>query len=193
MLFKIFSLTTMMVLVMDPGGNLPVFVSLLKDKQPKEYFRIVTRESLAALGILGLFFIFGDRILSLLHVSKLSLELGGAIVLFLISLKMIFGTPIVPKDAQKKELFIVPLAVPLFAGPSAIAMTILLRSQAPAYLSVSALCLAWGISTAILLCGRFWARVLGQSLLNALESLVGFLLTLLSTEMFISSLRTMLK
>ena len=192
MFFKILSLMTMMVLVMDPCGNLPVFVSLLKDKHSKDYCRIVIRESLAALGILGLFLIFGNRILNLLHVSKLSLELGGAIVLFLISIKMIFGSSIVPKEAQKKDLFIVPLAVPLFAGPSAIAMTILLRSQTPLYLSASALFLAWCVSTTILLGGRFFARILGQPILDALESLVGFLLTLLSAEMFISSLRAVL-
>lgn len=195
MLFKIFSLMTMMVLVMDPCGNLPPFVALLKNKTPKEYCKTVIRESLVALGVLGFFLIFGDRILAILHVSKLSLEIGGAVVLFLISIKMIFGTPIMDesKDGPKRELFIVPLAIPLFAGPSAIAMTIIFRNQEEFGIAVLALCSAWLISVVILLCGRFFSRILGAAALDALESLVGFLLTILSAEMFISALRTALQ
>lgn len=195
MLLKIFALTTLLVLVMDPCGNLPVFVALLKDKKPREYCRIIVREALAALAVLAFFLVFGNRILTLLHISKLSLEFGGSIVLFLISLKMIFGTPIMneSKDDSKRELFIVPLAIPLFAGPSAIAMTIVLRNQEDFGIASAALCLAWLASAGILLCGRFFARLLGPAALDAMESLVGFLLTILSAEMFISALRTVMK
>lgn len=193
MQFKILSLMTVMILVMDPCGNLPTFVALLKDKTPKEYCRIIVREALVALIILVFFLVFGDRILALLHVSKLSLEFGGSIVLFLISIKMIFGMPIMDesKENRKRELFIVPLAVPLFAGPSAIAMTIVLRNQEEFGITAAALVFAWLVSAAILLCGRFFSRILGPAALDAMESLVGFLLTILSAEMFISAFRTL--
>ncbi len=194
MLIKIFSMTTLLVLVMDPCGNLPVFVSLLKEKSQGEYYRIVFREALITLGILTVFLIFGDRILYLLHISELSLKLGGGVILFLISIKMIFGAPILynEPDGKKRDLFIVPLAVPLFAGPSAIAVTIMLRSQDHFSLELSALFLAWAVSTGILLCGRLLARILGQHVLNALESLVGFMLALVSIEMFVSGLKNVL-
>ena len=192
-MMKILSLTTLLVLVMDPCGNLPTFVALLKDKSPKEYCRIILREAFVALGILCVFLIWGEKILALLHVSKLSLEFGGSIVLFLISIKMIFGIPILyeSKERPGRELFIVPLAIPLLAGPSAIAMTIVLRNQESFGIAAAALFLAWLISVAVLLCGRYFARILGSAALNAMESLVGFLLTILAAEMFISAFRTL--
>lgn len=191
MTITIFSTALMLLLVMDPGGNLPLFISLLKDETPQRYRSIILRESLIALAILALFLFFGENILKLLQVSQLSLGLGGAVILFLIALKMIFGAPIMYPDQEKgrRELLIVPLAVPLLAGPSAITMTILMRNSQTLPVGVAALLLSWAGATLILLGGRRIAGVLGNHGLDALESLMGFLLAIVAIEMLVRGLR----
>ena len=193
MIFQVLSTALLLLLVMDPGGNLPVFVSLLRKQTARRYRRIILRESLIALAILFLFLCFGESILKLLQVSELSLGIGGAVILFLISLKMIFGAPVMYTDQnnEKRELLIVPLAIPLLAGPSAITTIILVRSSQPILVGATALLLAWGAATLILLIGRWLARLLGNHVLEAMESLMGFLLAIIAVEMFVKGIRNL--
>ncbi|MPM67060.1 hypothetical protein SDC9_113976 [bioreactor metagenome] len=190
--FKIFSTATMLFLVLDPLGNLPLFVSLLKDYDAKNYRRIILRESCIALGVLMLFLIFGNRILQGLQISESSLGIAGGVILFLIALKMVFGTPQFGGGRGDSEPFIVPLAIPLFAGPAAIAVTILIRGDSlPAFLTgLAALLPAWAVSTGILLFGRRLASYLGPRGLDALETLMGFLLAAISIGMLIHGIKT---
>lgn len=191
-LFKIFSTATMLFLVLDPLGNLPLFVSLLKDYDAKNYRRIVLRESCIALGVLMLFLLLGNRILQGLQISESSLGIAGGVILFLIALKMVFGTPQFGGARQDSEPFIVPLAIPLFAGPASIAVTILIRGDSlPAFLiGLAAMIPAWAVSAGILLAGRRLAAYLGPRGLDALESLMGFLLAAISIGMLIHGIKT---
>ncbi len=193
MFFQVFSTALLLILVMDPGGNLPMFVSLLKKQSGEGYRRIVLRESLIALAVLFLFLIFGETILELLQVSEPSLGIGGAVILFLIALKMVFGAPVMYSDQNhEKEPVIVPLAIPLLAGPSAITTVILVQSSQPILVGAFALLLAWGAATVILLVGRQLARLLGNHVLDAVESLMGFLLAIIAVEMFVKGIRNLL-
>ncbi|OQA84013.1 MAG: putative antibiotic transporter [Lentisphaerae bacterium ADurb.Bin242] len=192
MLFQILSTALLLLLVMDPGGNLPMFVSLLRKRSVEEYRRIILRESLIALAVLFLFLFFGEAILELLQVSQPSLGIGGAVILFLISLKMVFGAPVMYTDQNReKEPLVVPLAIPLLAGPSAITTIILVRSSQPILVGATALLLAWGAATLILLIGRWLARLLGNHVLEAMESLMGFLLAIIAVEMFVKGIRNL--
>lgn len=190
--FKIFSTATMLFLVLDPLGNLPFFVSLLKDCDAKGYRRIVLRESCIALAVLLLFLVCGNRLLALLQISEGSLGIAGGVILFLISLKMVFGSPQFGGDSREQEPFIVPLAVPLFAGPGAIAVTILVRGDSldTFMTGLAALVPAWAISALILLCGRKIGSFLGSRGLDALQSLMGFLLAAISVGMLVRGIRT---
>ncbi|MDD4737580.1 MAG: MarC family protein [Kiritimatiellae bacterium] len=189
---KAFSTATMLFLVLDPLGNLPLFVSLLKDCDAKNYRRIVLRESGIALMVLMLFLLFGNRILHGLQISESSLGIAGGVILFLIAIKMVFGTPQFNSGKQDHEPFIVPLAIPLFAGPAAIAVTILVRgdSMHTFLTGLAALIPAWGLSAVILLSGRKLASFLGPRGLDALESLMGFLLAAISVGMLIHGIKT---
>ena len=184
------STAVMLFLIMDPLGNLPVFVSILRHFSDADYRRIVFRESLAALAVMLLFLFFGNRILELLHVSTVSLGIAGGIILFMIAIKMVFGTH-TPPEANLKEPLLVPLAIPLFAGPSVLTVLILIRGTPDATLPacLTALFLTWMISAAILTTGRFWERVIGTKVLAALEALMGFLLTVVAVEMLIHGIR----
>jgi len=143
---KICSEAMILLLVMDPVGNLPLFTSLLKDTAPNRWKRIILRESLFALIILLMFLLCGNILLDFMQVSETSLVLAGGAILFLIALKMVFGTPIM-HDENRKELFLVPFAIPLIAGPSTIAMVILMHSNMSIGEGVAALFLAWCGST----------------------------------------------
>ena len=187
------SILILFFLVMDPLGNLPVFITTLENLPPKRYGAVVLRESLIALGVLLLFFFCGGKILEFFHISKASLELSGGIILFLIAFKLIFSTPAEQMQRQNNpahEPFIVPLAIPLFAGPGSMSTAILLGGKSGSlFAEALALICAWSICTLILLSGRYAGKFLGTKVLAAMESLMGLLLTTMALEMIISGIK----
>ena len=155
----------------------------------------VIRESLIALGVLLLFLFCGGAILKYLNLTQASLELSGGIILFMIAIKLVFSSA--AKDAKApgdptKEPFIVPLAIPLFAGPAAMSTAIIVGGKGGIEASLSgsaALITAWGICTLILMSGRYAGKFLGTKALSALESLMGLLLTTMAFEMMIKGIK----
>jgi multiple antibiotic resistance protein len=184
-----------LVFVMDPLGNIPMFLSTLSHVEPKRRYWVIFRESLFAFLILCAFLFFGDNMLSGLGISQPALSISGGIILFLIALKMIFP-PVENGKTEKQMLepFIVPLAIPFIAGPSAIATVMLFASQpqVPLTLSFYALIIASSISTLILLIAPQLRRLLGQRGLIAIERLMGMILTAISVQMFLTGLQTYL-
>lgn len=188
----------LLFLVMDPFGNLPFFIASCKNASPERYLKIVIRESLVALAVILLFLFAGDQILKILKISTSSIELAGGIVLFLIAIKLIFGSPTTQLDkdshGKNQEPFIVPLAIPYIAGPGAISTVILIggkSSGAADVLSAAAgVSVAWIGGTLILLAGRRIAKMLGNKTLDASESLMGLLLTAIAVEMFVSGIKS---
>ena len=182
----------LLFLVLDPLGNVPCYLSVLKHVDSSKRQAIIIRESLIALAILMLFMFTGKYILRLLHVSQSSLGIAGGIVLFLIALKMIFASSsemFIGDDAG--EPLVVPLAVPLVAGPSSISAVILLMAREPArwFEWGTALLAAWGLSAIILLFSEKIGRIAGDRILLAVERLMGILLTVVSVEMIIIGIR----
>ncbi len=118
----ILSAATMLFLIMDPLGNLPIVLSILKHIDPKRRRKVLIRELIFALLILMLFLFAGQSILSFLHVQPETLSISGGIILFIIAIKMIFPSAgSITGLAAGEEPFIVPMAIPMIAGPSVIA------------------------------------------------------------------------
>lgn len=182
-------------LVMNPLGNLPLYIAELSDFPGERYRPIVLRESLTALAVLLLFLFCGGTILNYLHLTQASLELSGGVILFLIALKLIFvpsAPGANPQNRPKTEPFIVPLAIPLFAGPATMSTAIIVGGKGNwehLLLSGGAMFCAWLLSTLILLSGRYAVRYLGQKALTALESLMGLLLTAISLQMIVAGIK----
>lgn len=178
-------------ILMDPIGNIPFFISVLKDIPPARQFRIILRELIIALIVMIAFDFVGDALLSALKISQYSILVSGGIILFLLSLKMIFPTG---KDfelsaGKDKEPFIVPLAVPLVAGPAVLAAIILYSRQQPhPFSTIIAIVLAWAVSTAILLASASLNKVLGKRGIIACERLMGLILTMMSIQMFLQGI-----
>ena len=178
-----------LILVMDPLGNIPVFLSMLSHVNPKRRRLVIFREAVIAYFILLFFLLFGQHILQGMHISQPALAIAGGIILFLIAIRMIFPDN-TQEDRSKPTLepFIVPLAIPLIAGPSTMAMVMLLASQAPYNMIewIIALTAAWFCTTLILMFAGLLSRVLGQRGLIAIERLMGMILTTMAVQMFLT-------
>jgi multiple antibiotic resistance protein len=192
---NIYSAAVTLFLVMDPVGNIPIFLSLLKQVDPKRRTKIILRESLIALAILTLFLFCGRTILQSLNISQEALGIAGGIILFLIAIKMLFPTQQnQPAVLNGDEPFIVPMAIPLLAGPSAMATVILFASQAPHRMRewFVALVAASLVATLILLFAVPLQKLLGVKVIAALERLMGMILTTIAVQMFLTGLGTYL-
>ena len=186
----------LLFLIMDPLGNIPLFLSLLRNVDPKRRQLVLVRELLIALAVLFVFLFGGTYLLHVLQLKQESVSIAGGIVLFLIGVKMVFP----PRDgnifggAEGSEPFIVPMAIPGVAGPSAMAALMLMANSEPgrtADWSLALFC-AWLATAVILLCSTYLHRWLGESVLNAIERLVGMLLVALSVQMFLDGVATYL-
>jgi MarC family membrane protein len=180
-----------LLVVMGPTGNIPLFLALLKDLPPARQRVVILRELVVALFLLLVFMLLGKPILGLFHLTGYSLSVAGGIILFLISLKLIFSSPEQIFSYEKKaEPFIVPLAVPAVAGPSAIITVMLMVSREPDALFkwIAALVTAWACLTAILLLSRNIGAMIGEKGLNPLQRLMGMLLSAISVQMLLSGI-----
>ena len=188
----LFSATVLLFLVIDPFGNIPLFLAILKNVDFRKHKKIIVREMLIALVVLILFLFTGRYILRFLDISEPSLSMAGGIILFMIALKMIFlGSEKMFGDTPEGEPMIVPLATPFVAGPSAIATVLLLMAREPArWLEwFTALICAWFLSGIILLFSDNISNVVGNRVLTAIERLMGMLLTMVAVEMFMKGVR----
>jgi len=182
----------LLLLVLDPLGSLPVFIPIMRDVAPERRQRVAVREVAIAFCVLLAFMFLGNGFLRVMHLSERSLEVAGGVILLMVAIRMIFsheggvyGTP------EGREPLIFPLAVPLLAGPSAMATVLLLASRQPGRVMewVAALTCAMAVSGAVLmLCDRI-RRVLGDSVVSALEKLMGLVLTAIAVEMVLAGLK----
>ncbi|MDR3430062.1 MULTISPECIES: MarC family protein [Silvimonas] len=190
------SALVLLLLVTDPLGGLPLFVSLLKTVPRERRVKVIVRETLIAFLILLAFMVFGQAFLRVMHLSETSLGIAGGIILFLIALRMVFPKPegVFGDNDLNGEPFIVPLAVPLLAGPSALATVLLLVSHDPDRIWEW----AGALALTMLVCGLtllFSERIsywLGERLTQAFERLMGLILTAIAVEMLLAGIRTWL-
>jgi multiple antibiotic resistance protein len=188
---NIYTAAITLILVMDPLGNIPVFLSVLAHVDKQRRTRIILRECLFAFMILFLFLFFGDNILKGVGITTQSLNIAGGIILFLIAIKMIFP----PENSGEREKFntdpfIVPLAIPLVAGPSAIATVMLFATQYASTLleAFCSLLIASTVTTLLLLTAPPLQRVLGEKGLIAVERLMGMILTTIAVQMLLTGI-----
>lgn len=191
-----FSALIVLLIVLDPLGNVPVVLSLLRDVPGRRRVRIITRECLFAMLVLLVFMVAGERLLHAMRLTDASLEIAGGVILFLIAIGMAFpGMGVNFSDPDHgAEPLLVPLAIPMIAGPSALATVLLLAARQPdrGWTWAAAIGLSMGLVWLVLLSASTLARRLGKSGLVALERLMGLLLSAMAVEMLMSGLRTAL-
>lgn len=181
----------LLLLVLDPLGSLPVFISVMRGVDPRRRTRVVLRETAIAFGVLLAFMFSGQAFLRLMHLSERSLEVAGGVILLVIAMRMIFASAQHLYAGEEREPFIFPLAVPLMAGPSAMATVLLLASRAPDRMPdwVGALTVAMAVCALVLWASERLRRLLGDSVVTALEKLMGLVLTAIAVEMILAGLK----
>ena len=190
----IFSAAFLLILVMDPFGNVPLFLSVLKSIAPERRRRVIVRELLIALAFLILFLFAGRYLLAIIGLSEAVLTVAGGIVLFLIALRMVFppvgGAFAADVDASDGDPLLVPLAVPFVAGPSALASILFLMSSDPSrWLDwLTAVILAWAVTGLILFFSASLAELLKRRGLVAIERLMGMVLIAIATKMVLTGI-----
>ncbi|WP_457913766.1 YhgN family NAAT transporter [Candidatus Gillettellia adelgis] len=194
---QMISAVLLLFLMIDPLGNLPIFISVLQNLELRRRRVILIRELLIALLLMLIFLFAGEKILTALNLRTATVSISGGIILFLIAIKMLFSRQGASYSdvSSSKEPFLVPLAIPLVAGPSMLATLMLLSHQyanSLFYLLV-ALLIAWGISALILLMSNLFLRLLGKKGVNALEQLMGLVLTMISVQMILDGIFVYIK
>lgn len=185
------SAALLLFLILDPLGNIPVFLSLLRGMPAHRQRVVLVREMLIALGVLMAFLWGGRYALELMHLRQESVSIAGGIVLFLIGIRMIFPPPEgLMGELPGGEPFIVPMAIPLVAGPSGMAAVMLMGSQEPDRMGAWSLALfiAWIATAAILLSATYLYKILGGRALTAIERLMGMVIVAISVQMFLDGL-----
>jgi len=192
------SAVVILLLVMDPIGNIPLFVSLLRNVDPARRMTVVVRECAVAFAVLLVFVFLGRPLLDVLGLSDPSLNIAGGVILFLIALRMIFKHPegiFGTTDAIAGEPFIVPLAIPSIAGPTALATVILMVSRAPERVLewVVALTVAMTLTLVLLLSAERISKWVGERGVLALERLMGLALTAIAVEMLLRGIEAFVR
>jgi MarC family membrane protein len=186
----------LLLLVTDPFGNVPLFVTALNPVTPARRPRIVVRECAIAFLLLLVFMFFGRHFLSALNLTEVSLRIGGSVILLLIAIRMVFPHPDgVLGHSEHNEPFIVPLAIPALAGPSALATVLLFTSHSTeeVLVHVAALGAVGVVWLAVFLSAERLQKALGPQVMTAFERLMGLILTAMSVEMLLGGVRAFVK
>jgi MarC family membrane protein len=190
------SAALLLFLILDPLGNIPVFLGLLKGLPPARQRVVVIRELLIALAVLLLFLWSGRYLLELMHLRQESVSIAGGIILFLIGLRMIFPPAEgIMGEQPDGEPFIVPMAIPMIAGPSGMAAVMLLGSQEPDRMGAwsLALAIAWAATAIILFSATYLQKWLGTRVLTAIERLMGMVIVAISVQMLLDGIASYLR
>ena len=191
MFHKMLAIALPLFLLMDSIGNIPFYISFLKNVDPRRQYFVIVREMFIALGIIILFNFLGDSLMIFLKVTGDTIQIAGGVILFLLCLKMIFPAP---HDATEdlphdREPFVVPLAVPLVAGPAVLSATIIYARQDAPLIVVGAIFIAWAASLIVLLSAPYIKRHLGWRGIVAIERLMGLILTLIAIQMLLNGIQ----
>jgi MarC family membrane protein len=190
---ELLSAFILLALVIDPFGNVPIANAMLARVPPARRRVVIVRECLIAAATLALFMLFGRKLLDVMHLSESALSIAGGVILFMIAIRMVFGYPEgIFGPVARGEPFIVPLAIPLIAGPSAVATVMLMANREPEKLGMWGLALAATmlLTTVVLVSGDRLQRAMGDQAMQAIERLMGLVLTAIAVEMTLSGIRT---
>jgi len=192
----IFSTAILLFMIMDPLGNMPVFLSVINTVPEERRRRVLVREMIISLIVMVIFLFLGERMMDIMGLRQESVAIGGGLVLMLIALRMIFPSKDGVLGVQPEgEPFIVPLAIPLIAGPSILATLMVITHQFPGhpFQWLSAVFLAWAATAIIMVFSDKLLKVLGKKGIIAMERLMGMILVILSVQLFLDGVVAFIK
>lgn len=188
---SLFSITVVLFIIMDPIGNIPSYLTLVKDLDPARRRFVLIREMLIALAFMIVFNFIGEYIFSVLELSDTAVQLSSGLILFLTAIKILFpASNSFRRNLPQGEPFIIPLAVPLIAGPSLLATIMLYaRMETSVPLMLGSIIIAWVLALVILLAAPLFKRYLGDNGLMAFERLLAMVLVMLAIQRFMEGIQ----
>lgn len=178
--------------ILDPVGNVPVFLTLSKDFSPERRNRAALISVLAAFGFILAFAFFGQAILTYLNVSLESLMIAGSILLLIVSLELMQGG--FSAESSTQNIAFAPMGTPLLAGPGSIVASMVFMQRNPelgGQMTVLAgIVLAIFTMWPILRYAGIIDRVLGRDAINALSRVMGILLAAIAIQFAHDALTT---
>lgn len=188
------NIASSLFLIMNAVGQIPLFLAILSPYSPSKQKFLIFREMLIALGVLIVFTFFGESVLFYLGITHSVIGMAGGILLFLVSLDMVFPKEKDIEALTKFEPMVVPLAIPVITGPGAITMSMTFAGQTNSPLFVAcAILVAWIPSVLILVFSPYIQKYLGDKGMQAVERLGGMLVILIAIQMFSSGVIQMVK
>lgn len=189
------TLTLILFFIMDPFGNISSYLHMVRGIAPKRQRYLVMREMLLALLVMLTFFFIGDYILYGLGLSLVTVKISSGLILFLVAIKILFSSQSsLRANLPQEEPFLIPLAIPLIAGPALLATIMLYALTEPSRITMlSSIFIAWLASVGVLLAAPRLERILGVNGLTACEKLMGMVLILLSLQRFLEGIKEFLK
>lgn len=184
---SILNIAFLFFLITNPIGNSPAILALVKDFPFKRQRQIIFREVMLALAV-ALFFQFsGDAFLKTLNIQIYAVTMAGGVLLFTVSLSMIFSLSSSQEvKSLKDEPFLVPIATPILSGPGLLATIMYQSSISASNLTITfAILIAWVGVLGILMVAPYLQKLLGKNGLIALEQLMGMMLAMMSMGMIV--------
>lgn len=185
-------LTLILFLTMDPVGNVSPFLTMVQDIDPKRHKIIVLREMLIALVFMVAFYLLGDFIFNLFHMDDPTLRFTSGVILFLTAIKILFpAADGLRANIVPGEPYVVPLAIPLIAGPSLLATILLFTNQASSQpIMLQAIFIAWAMALVVLLFADKLRKYLTENGLMAAERLMGMILVMMAIQRFLEGIKS---
>lgn len=184
------SIALTLFFVIDAFGHIPTYLSFLSKINKKKVHYIAIRELIFSLIIMILFQYVGDVLLTLLEITKDTVQIAGGIILFLIAIRLIFA---LEEDKTKGwgegEPFIVPIATPLIAGPSILSAIMIFAQEQPDNVMVlGAIIVAWFASSLIFFFAAPIYKLVGEKVLMAVQRLMGLIVALIAVQMLLKGI-----
>jgi multiple antibiotic resistance protein len=188
---EIISISVTLFLIMDPFGNIPAFLTILERVPPTRRRLVLTRELLLALAVIIGFVFCGRFVMGFLGLRSESVTIAGGIILFIIGLRMVFSgrEPSGENDLDGEPL-LVPLAIPLIAGPSLLAVLLVFSSGGDLGTPnlLGAALIAWSATFIVLFSSTFLIKFFTRRGLTAVARLMGMVLLALAVQLLIDGL-----
>ncbi len=201
--FAITSFITIFVVVGAPE-SVAIFLTLTKGMDPRKARKTALKSCVTALLVLSVFTLFGDSILKFFGITVEAFQIAGGIILFFIGFAMIriirarvITTPEEEDEGEKKEdISIVPMAIPILAGPASITTVMVLSADTPGWESKMVILAGSFLTMLISFILLSWAetvqRVFGRTGMNILERVMGLILCVMAAQFIIDGIKNAL-
>jgi multiple antibiotic resistance protein len=184
--------------IIDPFGGIPIFLSVTKAMSSSA--RVALKSCLAALVVMAVFIFAGRLVLNFFGVSIPAFQIGGGIIIFLTGLPMLFAYPVAGRglsepgrEDEEGDVSLVPLAVPMLAGPGAITTVMVLTDRFQGLdsklLITGVVVLVLGITFALFWQARALFKLVGQTGLNFLTRIMGLILIVLAVQYILTGIK----